>query len=102
MSAQLGAGMRFHAAANSHGQMIAARKRPDIAFEVGEKFYGDRVGGSRNEIALGHFSFVALQGAGFGDKLISGASGKHQKIGAAPFAGHAEARLGTSRVDVEN
>ena len=52
--------MRFHAAANTDGEMIAAREGPDVAFEMGEEFYGDGVGGLRNEIALGHFQFVAL------------------------------------------
>src|SRR6266436_3677386 len=62
MAAEFRARVRGHAAANSHGQVIAAREGPDVALEVGKKFYGDGVGRLRNKIALRHFQLVALQG----------------------------------------
>src|SRR5208282_3132367 len=96
------AGMRSHAAADSDGEMIAAREGPDVAFEVREKFYGDGVGGLRNEITLGHFQFVAMERARFGGDLIACASGQDEEIRAVPFAIDGVARLGRAGIHAEN
>ena len=61
MSFQFRAVMRGHASANSDGQMVAAGKRPDVAFEMRKEFHDDGVGRLRNEVALRHFQFIALQ-----------------------------------------
>src|ERR1700676_523331 len=98
MRSQLRAGMRRHAAADAHRKMIAARKRPDVALEVRKKLHGDGVSGLRNEIALGHFQFVALQCAGSGKQLVARARGHHQKIALAPLAVDAIPRLVASGV----
>ena len=93
MAAKFRARVRSHAAANSHGQVIAARKGPDVTLKVWKKFYGDGVGSLRNEIPLRHFQFVALQGPRLRHQLVAGACGEHQKIGFVPFAFKAVTRF---------
>ena len=66
--------------------MIAARERPDIAFEVRQEFDGDGIGRLRHEVTLGHLQFVALQRPRFGEQLIARTRGEHQEIGFVPFA----------------
>ena len=102
MGAQLGAVVRRHAAANAYGKMIAAWERPDVALELGQKFNNNRVGGLRDEIALGHFQFVALKRARFRMEVIASASGEHQKIGGLPFAFEAIAWLFTRSIDAHD
>jgi hypothetical protein len=102
MRFELRAGMRSHAAANADGKMVAARKGPDVAFEMREEFYGDGVGRLRNEIALSHFQFVALKGARFGQNLITRTCGQHEEIGAAPFAIDGIAGLRGTGVNTKN
>ena len=94
--------MRRHAAANSYRQMITTRERPDVAFEIAQEFNGDGVGGLWNKIALGHFQFVGLEGAGFRKKLIFCAAGEDQEVGGAPVAIDAIARFVGRSVDVQD
>src|SRR5260221_14512479 len=73
--------------------MIAARKRPDVALKVRKKFYGNGVRGLRDEVPLRHFQFIALQRPRFRQQAIASAGSQHQKIGGAPLAVNAIARL---------
>ena len=93
MRAQFAAGMRAHAAANAKREMVGAGKGPDVALEIGEKLDDDFLGGLRDEVALGHFELIAVQGARAGEKLIARACGEDQEIGGAPLAINGVARL---------
>src|SRR5271157_1001071 len=86
MRAELAAGVRAHAAADAEGEMVGAREGPDVALEIGKKLDDDLLGGLRDEIALGHLEFIALQGARTGEELVACARGKDQEIGGAPLA----------------
>src|ERR1700682_1567197 len=78
--------------------MIAAWKRPDIAFEVRQEFYGDGVRCLRDEKALSHFQFIALERPRLRDQLISSATGEHQEIGVVPLSFNTIARFPSSSV----
>ena len=73
--------------------MVVARERPDVSFELREKLDGDGIGVLRDEIALGHFQFVALERAAPRHQLISRARGEHEKIRFVPFSLDAETRF---------
>ena len=100
--AEFRAGVGSHTAADADGEMIVARKRPDVAFEIAQKFNGDGVGGLRNEIALGHFQLVGLEGAGLGEKLIFCATSENQEVGGTPLAIDAIAWFVGGSVDIED
>src|SRR5437762_7205408 len=74
--------------------MVAAGEGPNITFELREEFHDDGVGSLRDEIALRHFEFVTLKGAGLGVQMIASPGGEDQKIGGVPFALDAITRLG--------
>ncbi len=98
MAAQLRAGVRRHAAANSHRKMIAARERPDIALKVRQELDGDGVAGLGHEVTLRHLELVALQCPCFGEQLIACTRCENQKIGFLPIAFHAVTWLRRRRV----
>ena len=94
VAAELGAGMRGHAPADSYREMVVARKRPNVAFKLRKKFDEDGIGVLRDEVALGHFQFVALERPASGHQLISRASREDKKIRFVPFSLDAITRLG--------
>src|SRR5258708_29014461 len=95
-------GMRRHTAANSHGEMVAARKGPDIPFEISQKLYGDGVSSLRNEISLRYFQLVALERARLRQQLIARSRGQHQEISGLPFPFLAIAWLQRRSIDAEH
>src|ERR1700677_1785095 len=55
------AGMPGHAAADPHGEMVAAWERPQIALETVEEFHADSLGLRGHEITERHFHVAARQ-----------------------------------------
>src|SRR5437763_485069 len=94
VAAELGAGMRGHAPADSHREVVVARKGPNVAFKLRKKFDEDGIGVLRDEVALGHFQFVALERPASGHQLISRAGREDKKIRFVPFSLDAITRLG--------
>jgi hypothetical protein len=80
LAAQHLAGGLAHLGADAHGKMIGARERPQIAFELLEKFHFDDVFFGRNEIAERHFQIFRAERSGFRKQLISRAGRQHNKI----------------------
>jgi len=65
--------------------MVGARERPDIAFEFGKKLDDDLFGGLRDEVALGHFHFVASERACAGEEMIASTCGENKKVSFVPL-----------------
>ena len=82
--------------------MVGAGEGPDVALEIGEKLDDDFLGGLRDEVALGHLEFIALQCARSGKQLVASAGSEDQKISGAPLAINGVARLIGSGVHFMN
>src|SRR5579864_3238727 len=63
VAAEFLAGVFRHASANSHGEMIAAREGPKIAFKLLQKFHANPLGLRRHKITERHFQVVARERA---------------------------------------
>src|SRR5450432_904034 len=91
--AQFRAGVRSHASADSQGQMIRARKRPDVAFELRQKLDDDFVRSLWDEIALSNFQFILGQRANPRQMLVTRSRSQYHEIRAVPLAFHGITRL---------
>lgn len=80
-SAQPGSRILRHRRANSHGQVIRSRKRPQIAVHAVQEFYFDRFLLSRNEIAECDFQVLRTQRSCIRQQLVSRACRKDGEIG---------------------
>ena len=80
MSPELLAGTLAHFSADTHREVVGARKRPQVAFELLQELHLDDVFFGGHEIAEGNLQVGRAQRGGFRQEAVARPSGEHDEV----------------------